>query len=442
MNSLEQIDITESSRPYGGLFWATMMAGRPSLDLNKHGYIEEEYIFSGSVDGAPFRVPVLVRRPKDATKFSGLVVTEPMHAAGVIPTWNSFHHIIMADGHAWAVVGAQRMAFEQWQSFNPERYSGLELPTIGDRSWPAAALRFSMRTPQDDISREIMTQFGAALKTGDAGGPFTHHAVSHLIMSGNSQTSLFTLSYIRNKNATARLADGSAIWDGFLPVAAPTYGDISGNGSKVINVYGDGDIDLFAHMGGKLSLREDSDVPNDLYRTYEIPGASHAATRGFSDITALMPGDPNVAKLVSGPGQSLSQFPTAQILTAVFCLLVDWVMKDISPPQAQTIERGENGLETDELGNLVGGVRSPYLDMPRFRYIAAGGSQPGVNMPALDRFGVQVALPVETLRTQFPTREDYLTAFNAAIDAMVSNRFLLASDAEAMKSEEAADPPY
>jgi hypothetical protein len=227
-----------------------------------------------------------------------------------------------------------------------------------------------------------------------------------------------------------------------LPVAAPTYGDISGCGSAVINVYGDGDIELFAEMGGKLSLRQDSDAPNDRYRTYEVPGASHAATRGYSDIQALMPGDPNVSRLVAGPGQSLSQYPTAQIFAAVFCNLVDWIVNEIHPPRVKPLERRENRLVADAVGNPVGGVRSPYLDMPRYRYITAGGSQPGVDLSALNRFGVQVALPTDELQRAYPTRSDYLRAFDARIDDMVRNRFLLPPDAAALKAEEKIHPPF
>jgi hypothetical protein len=190
MNFFEQVEITDASRPYGGLVMAAMMAGRPALDLDEHGYVEEEYAFSGTADGSPCRVPVLIRKPKDPAKFSGLVVVEPMHAAGVIPTWNSFQHIIMADGHAWATIGAQRMAFEQWRNFDPVRYANLALPTIGERSWPVGPLRFSHRTPQDEISREIMTQFGAMLKSNRDDGPFSALPVRYTIMSGNSQTSL------------------------------------------------------------------------------------------------------------------------------------------------------------------------------------------------------------------------------------------------------------
>lgn len=442
MSTFEPIEVTAASRPYGGLVMAAMMAGRPPLDLEAHGYVEEEYILSGMAGGSAYRVPVLVRKPRDAAKFSGLVVVEQMHAAGVIPTWNSFQHIIMADGHAWATIGAQRTAFEQWRAFDPVRYASLALPVIGERAWPVGRLHFSHRTPQDEISHAIMTEFGAALKERRDDGPCAGRHVRHLMMSGNSQSSLYTLSYIRNANPQARLADGSPIWDGFLPIAAPAYSAISGHGSAVINLYSDGDIDLFANMGGKLSLRADSDAPDDRYRTYEVPGASHAATRGYRDIQSLMPGDPDVARLVAKAGQSLSQFPTAQIFAAVFRALVDWVVNDIPPPRIPHLERNGSALARDAAGNPLGGLRSPYLDMPRYRYITAGGSQQGIDLPALDRFGVQEVLPTAELRNAYPAQADYIRAFEAVIDAMVAKRLLLADDAEVMKAEERADPPY
>src|ERR1043165_6351876 len=66
------------------------------VDLQKAGYVEEEYILSGtanvyewSADGtvkvktpnAPYTTRILVRRPAAATKFSGNVIVEPMENA-------------------------------------------------------------------------------------------------------------------------------------------------------------------------------------------------------------------------------------------------------------------------------------------------------------------------------------------------------------------------
>src|SRR5579862_5405425 len=48
--------------------------------LQPYGYIEEEYFVSGSVDGKPYTTVLLVRKPKDANKFSGVVAVETLHA--------------------------------------------------------------------------------------------------------------------------------------------------------------------------------------------------------------------------------------------------------------------------------------------------------------------------------------------------------------------------
>src|ERR1700751_1204959 len=59
--------------------------GLPLPDLERVGYVQEEYFLSGMVDGKPYVTSMLVRKPKDLSKFSGLVGVETIHAAGAIP---------------------------------------------------------------------------------------------------------------------------------------------------------------------------------------------------------------------------------------------------------------------------------------------------------------------------------------------------------------------
>ena len=40
-------------------------------------YIQEEWVASGAADGRPYATTVLVRRPRDAARFSGVVIAEP-----------------------------------------------------------------------------------------------------------------------------------------------------------------------------------------------------------------------------------------------------------------------------------------------------------------------------------------------------------------------------
>ena len=50
--------------------------------LGDHKYVVAEYFVSGTASGKPYTTRILVRRPEDPGRFSGIVVAEPMHASG------------------------------------------------------------------------------------------------------------------------------------------------------------------------------------------------------------------------------------------------------------------------------------------------------------------------------------------------------------------------
>ena len=54
----------------------------PGTGLADHKYASTEYFVSGTASGKPYTTRILVRRPEDPSRFSGIVVAEPMHASG------------------------------------------------------------------------------------------------------------------------------------------------------------------------------------------------------------------------------------------------------------------------------------------------------------------------------------------------------------------------
>src|SRR5882724_3213864 len=126
--------------------------GLPMPDLERVGYIQEEYIVSGTVGGQPYRTSLLVRKPKDMKRFSGLVGVETIHAAGAVPFWGVGREVWAPGGHGWVAVASQRVALEtQVKKFNPARYTSLFVPEA-----PAGANGMAA-SPQDRISQAIMT---------------------------------------------------------------------------------------------------------------------------------------------------------------------------------------------------------------------------------------------------------------------------------------------
>lgn len=424
----------QSGEPFRGLNEQPVAGpGLPLPVLQPYGYVEEEYFVSGTVDGKAYTTSLLVRKPKDAAKFSGVVAVETLHAQGAIPFWGQ-REVLMPGGHAWAMIVSQRLALETFtKKSNPARYTSLQIPeaSAGAPAGPMAS------NAQDTISQEIMTQVGALLKSNASNGPFAGMKVRTLIMGGSSQTGMTTLRYIQESHVKARLPDGKPVYDGYLPMEAFATGPITGGDAAVIHVVGEGDFGLFRAFshGAAFTIRADSDAPSDRFREYEFPAASHVPTRGIADPKVIFATLTNVMN----PGEHLSQFPSAPFYNAALVNLIDWITKGVSPPKARPIEMANGEIARDEYGNAKGGVRTPYVDLPTVRYIA---SAPATDANMVRRMiGLQEPIPAQKLSALYQSRAEYLKRFNQEIDRLVSEHWLLSKDGEQLKVEEAKDPP-
>src|SRR6185312_15579126 len=74
-------------------------------------YVTEEYFMSGTAAGAPYTARIIIRRPIDPERFSGIVVGEAMHAGGrsLIFEWSrvsilSRHHVFAEIVHSPAQI--------------------------------------------------------------------------------------------------------------------------------------------------------------------------------------------------------------------------------------------------------------------------------------------------------------------------------------------------
>ena len=129
-----EVPVTEASRPYLGAAHNL----RP-VDLGAAGYVETETLVSGSgqifdwgPDGKaaalatpaqPFTGRILVRKPADKAKFSGVVVVELMNDSrnGDWPIiWGYVHDQLMANGDVWVGITSPRASIGL-KKFDPAR---------------------------------------------------------------------------------------------------------------------------------------------------------------------------------------------------------------------------------------------------------------------------------------------------------------------------------
>jgi hypothetical protein len=254
----------------------------------------------------------------------------------------------------------------------------------------------------------------------------------------------------------ANLQNGKPVYDGYLLKAPFSMGRInqctpvpSANdarqmiknvGVPVIAVTAQGEI-----IGGTLaSRRDDSDEPNDQYRLYEVASAGHMDKAAYFGFPALQD---QVAAV--GTAQGTEEWPFNVLCTpeiplmepsliglvynASFAGLDQWARKGIPAPRAPRIELRDAGTSqvsviTDKYGHGLGGVRTPYIEVPDGNYYT-NSAGPGV----CREMGRKAAFDAVRITEIYGSRRNYANRFAGTIDRLVKERWLTESDARRLK---------
>ena len=178
-----------------------------------------------------------------------------------------------------------------------------------------------------------------------------------------------------------------------------------------------------------LSVRRpDSDAPADRYRHYEMAGAGHATPDELNFSAA--PADivkAGVAVPAMNCGESgefpRSRFPSHIFFDAMLRNLDLWVRYGIRPPHAAPIKVENGAGVVDEFGNVVGGLRSPYLDVPTSTWF---GSTPGPGFCGIA--GHEEPFDEATLQKLYPSHGAYVRAVVRDTARLVAGRYITAYD--------------
>jgi hypothetical protein len=92
---------------------------------------------------------------------------------------------------------------------------------------------------------------------------------------------------------------------------------------------------------------------------------------------------------------------------------------------------------TDEVGNVLGGVRTPHVDVPVAVLSGLGNSGGPVAFLA----GTTTPLGTDALRACYPTPAAYLEQFKEATARAVAAGFLLGADADEITAIAALNSP-
>jgi hypothetical protein len=463
--SFLRLPITETSVPFATAYLPDERLG---VDLAAHGYVEEEYLVPGAAnvyeygDGWELKVRnadvsfvtrLLVRRPVDAAAFSGVVLVEPLHplqenALG----WINTHSYLLRSGHAWAGLSCQPSNIEVMKQWDPRRYETLSFVDHG-------------------LGWDVMARVAQCLKEGAPGSPLSGFDVRHIYMSGGSYTGSWQRNFLADGfHDRARMADGTHVIDGFLIMISSGIfartGFLPPNGQsgnlpvsdprRIMQPHGVPVIEMLSEFEAETNLhgrRPDSDAPEDRFRLVEIAGASHSSGPP-STLRQIVPaqlakrGMPVPFTPPPGSIDPANEFPYGYFATAALDNIHRWVTEGTPPPRAERLQvnadrnEGPHGIspealpiDRDDLGNAIGGLRSPYVDYPFACYYPHTTKNEHQVEQASDLRGSQHLFDADTLRRLHGTPEAYAAKVAAQVDALVRERWLLEPEGQLIEEQ-------
>ena len=82
-----------------GTMFPALFSLPPDDDFAHFGYEAREYFVSGTANAKPYKTRIVVRKPIDDSRFSGLVLAESMHPSGNAWMFHFTHRYLMDAGH-------------------------------------------------------------------------------------------------------------------------------------------------------------------------------------------------------------------------------------------------------------------------------------------------------------------------------------------------------
>jgi hypothetical protein len=275
----------------------------------------------------------------------------------------------------------------------------------------------------------MFAQIGQALRTS---GPSVLGGLrpSHVLAIGESQSAFYLTTYA----------------DAIQPLD-PAYQGIfihsRGGGAAPFN-----GTNATSAISGNVRIRTDLDIPvfmletqTDLIqlgyaaaqqpntsriRTWEVAGTSHADAYEVGSAASLL-----------GCSTAVNSGPQHQVAQAAFVAFLHWVDKGTQPPSPKPFTLSSTHpatLALDAHGNVVGGVRTPAVDVP---VSTLSGAPPQGSSELCGLFGSTVPFSPQTLVALYGTKAGYVDAYTADLDRAIAAGYILPADRASLLTEAA-----
>ena len=409
--------------------------------LAAHGYVEQEYFASGTAYSFTSRstpsdgkwtiavlgigaLPhaIIVRRPSDPAKFDGNVVVEWMNvsAGESAPDWDYLDPALMDSGAAYVAVSAQALAVNGGKAFL----------SSGSSPGPAPGRAGPVREPASP-RRPVLPRHVRPDRSGIPGlltvGP---RRATTITRSGHRRVPVGVLpDHLRRRHPAPR------------PRVPGHLHPFAGGGAIPIN----GEA-VTSSINGEVRIRTDLDVPVFMFetqtdliqlgyaaarqpntsriRTWEVAGTSHADAYEVGSAASFL-----------GCSTAVNSGPQHEVAQAAFVAFLHWVDDGTQPPSPKPFALSSTDparLALDAHGNVVGGVRTPAVDVP---VSTLSGAPPQGSGELCGLFGSTVPFTSPTLVALYGTKAGYVAAYTSDLNRAIAAGYILAADRASLLAE-------
>ncbi len=452
---IEKQPITENSFPF--------TSAKINADLEGHGYLEEEFFFSGTanvygkdkdnrlsvlVPDAPYTNRFLVRRPKDTAKPSGRVVIEILNTTSFIDidrSWVLYGEQVMRCGDTYIGLTSKPVTMKTLRKFDSKRYAPLNWDNPRKCRLPQGTFgncygSSSGTATEDGLFWDMLTDLSELCrKPNDFLGGMD---VKYVYLTGWSQSGGYMVSYVnyfardRYEKGLPRLFDGYYSMDpanNFAP-ALNQEEMVRKDLGEYSTLFTDAPYYTVTTQSLFEICGQDVHTPDSLTETLryivaDIAGATHDNV--YSMDTYLKDRTDEFATSMYLPYTGYepypNDFPYQLAYRAGLMHLYDWAERGILPPKTDRICTDENGqFVTDEDGNVTGGWRLPEIEFPVCTYVSHG--EPLKPAFSTLTYGCEIPFAAEVLKERYGSLEKYEALVWKSAAKAVSERLLMPQD--------------
>jgi len=274
--------------------------------------------------------------------------------------------------------------------------------------------------------------------------PLIGYDVQRLIMAGYSQSAAYQVTYANSFHDAARMPDGSSVYDGYYVAAGGGLAKhVTGpRGSNSESLPPGDSRNLIRVDVPVIRFQTETEVPRahlvrqwkadfPLVRFYEMAGGSHVDSHlDFVAGRALVRDLGIPSSFCPNSVKPLNPIRIGFVQSALMESLENWIAKGKFPPESRFIQLELKDWSTvmmvrDELGNVLGGIRPPEIQIPIGTY---EGTNAGPGFCRL--YGAFTAWDSDTLKERYQTHDLYLNQLTKAVNHSLQQGFLLQEDTE------------